>query len=122
MHDSPLLAPERRLARALGVGLGAYGVCHACLGMIALELDHGDDASIADVSRSVVVSLWCDGLGGPVEDALHAACRKEIPGAGDALRDFEARGPRSTIFRAVVRELAETLRQEVSRSYRASLN
>ena len=63
-----------------------------------------------------------EGLGGPVEDALRGASRRGVPHARAALRDFEARGPRSDIFRAIVRRLAEDLKEEVDRTYRVSLN
>jgi len=111
-----------RLARKLGVGLRAHGVCPACLGMVAMELEFGDDPSVARTVRMVVPNLWAEGLGGPVEDALHSAMRRGVPDASEALRDFEARGPRSDIFKAIVRRLAEDLKEEVDRTYRASLN
>jgi hypothetical protein len=114
--------PISRLARSLGVGLHARGVCPACLGMVAMELEHGDSRSVAGTIRMVVPNLWAEGLGVPVEDALHSATRKGLPHAREALRDFEARGPRSDIFRAIVRRLAEDLKEEVDRTYRASLN
>lgn len=114
--------PATRLARKLGVGLHAHGVCPACLGMVAMELEFGDDPSVARTVRMVVPNLWAEGLGVPVEDALHSATRRGVPGAPEALRDFEARGPRSDIFKAIVRRLAEDLKEEVDRTYRASLN
>lgn len=87
-----------------------------------MELEFGDDSTVAGTVRMVVPNLWAEGLGGPVEDALHSAARRGIPDADEALRDFEARGPRSDIFRAIVRRLAEDLKEEVDRTYRASLN
>jgi hypothetical protein len=90
--------------------------------MIAMELEHGNSESIARASRWVVTTLWLEGLGGPVEDALYRARRLGVAGVEEAFADFEARGPRSEIFRAVVRHLAEELKREVDRSYRASLN
>ena|SRR5947209_1496242 len=111
-----------RLARALEVGLGAHGVCPACLGMVAMEIDHGDDRSVAAAVRMVVPNLWAEGLGGPVEDALRGAVRRRVADAEEALRDYEDRGPRSDIFRAVVRHLARQLGEEVNRARLASLN
>jgi hypothetical protein len=121
-HDPVATAAGRRLARALEVGLDAHGVCPACLGMIAMELEHGDAESLARASRWVVTTLWLEGLGGAVEDALHRARRRGVTGVEEAFEDFESRGPRSDVFRAVVRRLAEDLKREVDRSYRASLN
>jgi hypothetical protein len=114
--------PATRLARQLGVDLHARGVCPACLGMVAMELEFGDDPSVALTVRMVVPNLWAEGLGGTVEDALHSATRRGVPDAREALRDFEARGPRSDIFKAIVRRLARDLKEEVDRTYRASLN
>ena len=114
--------PATRLARRLGVGLHARGVCPACLGMVAMKLEFGDDPSVARTIRRVVPNLWAEGLGGPGEDAVHSTKRRGGPGAPEALRDFEARGPRSDIFKAIVRRLAEDLKEEVDRTYRASLN
>ena len=87
-----------------------------------MELDDGDDRAVAGTIRMIVPNLWAEGLGGPVEDALHSALRRGVPAAREALRDFEARGPRSDIFKAIVRRLAEDLKEEVDRSFRASLN
>src|SRR5262249_29762692 len=114
--------PISRLARSLGVGLHAHGVCPACLGMVAMELEFGDDRTVAGTIRMVVPNLWAEGLGRPVEDALHSALRRGVPDAREALRDFEARGPRSQVFRAILRRPAEALKEEVDRTYRASLN
>jgi hypothetical protein len=66
--------------------------------------------------------LWAEGLDASVAIALERAVRLDVPDAAEALRDFEARGFRSTIFRAVVRGLAEELDENVRRSYLASLN
>ena len=111
-----------RLARALDVGLASHGVCTACLGMVAMELERGDERAARSVTHWVVATLWAEGLGGPVEDALHSAVRKSVPDARAALCDFEDRGPRSEIFRAVVRRLADELKEETHKAYLASLN
>ena len=122
MSPPSITPPFARLARTLDVGLHSHGVCPACLGMVAMELEHGDERSVAATIRMVVPNLWAEGLGRPVEDALHNARRKGVADAAAALGDFELRGPRSDVFRAVVRRLAEDLAGEVSRRYRASLN
>jgi hypothetical protein len=118
-HPPPRVA---QLARVLRVGLNAHGVCPACLGMVAMELEHGDERSAWRTVRWVAVTLWAEGLGEPVEVALRQAVRRDVRDAREALRDFEARGPRSEIFRAVVHRLALQLEEEVRRSYLASLN
>jgi predicted HAD superfamily phosphohydrolase len=90
--------------------------------MVAMELGRDGGRSAGRTLRWVVTTLWAEGLGQPVGDALHGAVRRSVPGAREALRDFDDRGPRSEIFRAVVLRLAEDLEQEVERSYRAALN
>jgi len=111
-----------RLAQALEVGLGARGVCSACLSVVAMEVDRGDERSVARSVRVIAANLWAEGLGGPVEDALRGAARRGVADAAEALRDFEDRGPRSDIFHAVIRRLARQLSEEVQRARLASLN
>jgi hypothetical protein len=86
------------------------------------ELGRGDERSAGRALHGVVATLSAEGLRGPVADALHGAVRKGVPDAREALRDFEERGPRSDVFRAVAYRLAQELEQEVTRSYLASLN
>ena len=100
------------VAAALPVGLQSRGVCPMCL----LLLLQGGPESF------VVPTLWIEGMDEPVRDALVGAVGRGVPGADEALADFEARGCRSTIFRAVVRRLARELDESARRAYAASLN
>jgi hypothetical protein len=100
------------VAEALPVGLHSRGVCPMCL----LLLLQGGPESF------VVPTLWIEGMDEPVRDALQDAVRRGVSGAEAALDDLEARGCRSTVFRAVVRRLARELDESARRAYAASLN
>jgi hypothetical protein len=107
------------LARRLSVGLGSPGVCYPCLGEVAFELKEEGDGS---AERYVVPTLWIEGLGATVTAALERAVAVGLPDADEALDDLRSRGPRSTIFREVVRRLARELDAETERAMRAALN
>src|ERR1051325_2469511 len=107
------------LAGSLDVHLSSPGVCPACLGIVAMELDRGDPREIAKAVRWVAGTLWLEGFGDTVRVALERRTRPEAP---EAQRDFRARGLRSEIYLAVVRRLAEELEREVRRESIASLN
>src|SRR5262245_26801884 len=100
------------VAAALPVGLHSRGVCPMCLLFL---IQGGPEAT-------VVTNLWAEGLGDSVRAELAEAARRGTAGAGDALADFDARGCRSAIFRAVVRRLARELDESARRAYQASLN
>jgi hypothetical protein len=112
----------RALAEALRVGLHSPGVCLLCLTFVTSELESGDGRKIAGAVTRISPSLWYEGLDESVRMALEHAVRNGVPDAADALRDFEARAFRSTIFRAVVRRLAEQLDENARREFAASLN
>src|SRR4051812_39827482 len=96
------MADPATLAASLDVGINSPGVCQPCLSLISM----GPDADPREVARSirwVAGTLWLEGFGDTVRDALE---RSDAPEAPDALRDFAARGLRSEIYLAVVRRLA----------------
>jgi hypothetical protein len=111
-----------RLAQALPIGLGTYGVCWACLSFVVFALDDGDERRVAGQVTSIAPVLWGEGLEVSVRAALEVAARRGDALARDGLLDFEERGFRSTIFRAVVRRLAVELREGERRSRVASFN
>jgi CTP:molybdopterin cytidylyltransferase MocA len=94
------------LAQRLDVNLHSHGVCYPCL----YEYSRGGD-------NWFVVTLWAEGLGESVAAAL-----RTVPEADDARRDFEARGARSDIFRAVVRRLARELDEHAKKATAATWN
>ena len=100
------------VAGALPVGLHTRGVCPMCLLFL---IQGGPEAA-------VVTNLWAEGMGDSVRAELADAALRGLAGAADALADFDARGCRSSIFRAVVRRLARELDESARRAYQASLN
>jgi hypothetical protein len=110
------------LAKSLDIGLGSPGVCVMCLWLVATELERDDGRAAAGRITMVAPSLWAEGLDRPVRDALERKVQSRVADATDALRDFNERGFRSGIFRAVVRHLAGELKEDMRRAYAASLN
>lgn len=94
------------LAQRLDVNLHSRGVCYPCLYEYGREEDNW-----------FVVTLWAEGLGESVAKALRA-----LPGADEAKRDFESRGCRSDLFRAVVRRLARELDEHAKKATAATWN
>ena len=109
------------LAKSLDVGLHSPGVCPLCLSLVATELDRPDGRRAAGRITVVASTLWIEGLDAPVREALALRARSGAADATEALQDLEERGFRSTIFRAVVRRLAEELAVDSRRAYLAYL-
>ena len=110
------------LAKSLEVGLHSPGVCPMCLLLVGTELEREDGRPAAGRITVVAPTLWAEGLDRPVRDALERKVRAGIVDATEALLDFDERGFRSGIFRAVVRRLAAELMHNARRAYLASLN
>ena len=110
------------LAKSLDVGLHSPGVCPMCLLLVATELERKDGRAVAGRITMIAPTLWAEGLDRPVRDALERKARSGAAEATDALLDFDERGFRSGIFRAVVRRLAAELKENARRAYLASLN
>jgi hypothetical protein len=112
----------RALAEALRVELHSPGVCLACLTFVTAALASGDDRRINRAVTYIAPTLWNEGLDEPMRIALAHAARDGLPDATSAQREFEERGSRSTIFRAVIRHLADDLDEQMRREFAASLN
>jgi hypothetical protein len=110
------------LAAELQVGLHSPGVCPACIGFVAYEVEHGTERRVAGEITSFAPLLWDEGLGDVVRAELERRSGEGDGRAAEALKELEARRDRSTIFRAVVRRLAAELAEGVRRSRIASLN
>ena len=110
------------LAKRIDVGLHSRGVCPACLGFIALALDHGDERDVARELRQAAPLVWDEGLGDSVRAPLEAAAKAGDGDAAEALRDLAVSHARSTVFRAVVSHLAAELAESVRREEAASRN
>jgi hypothetical protein len=89
------------------------GVCLACLGIVCMAMDGGDPAEIRRELRVMSPDIWMDGLAEPALAAVRAAHGRGDPDAQAALEELEHRGGRSKVAQAIVRHLAEKLRQRV---------
>jgi hypothetical protein len=110
------------LALLLDVDLHSRGVCPACLSLVALALEDGDERRVAGRITSVAPDLWAEGLGEAVRAALERAGVGNIPAVAEALTELEQASFRSRIFRAIVRRLAVELAEDSRRAFLASLN
>jgi hypothetical protein len=106
------------LASRLGIDLGAYGVCTACLYEVAVEIEAGGRRN----RQWVAATLWAEGLGTTVRNALDVAVLRGEEGAVDAREDFRSRGPRSAIYRDVVLHLARLIIEDMKRKEIAMRN
>jgi len=94
------------LAQRLDVNMHSDGVCLPCL----YEFSQSGDSWF-------VVTLWQEGLGETVAAALRG-----VAGADELRRDFERRGCRSELFRAVMRKLAREIEEDARRARAAIWN
>ena len=108
------------LAGALDLDVNEVGVCHACLSFVSFPLDLGDEAAVRRALRAFAPILWADGLALPLQAALERARRRGVPGALEAIADVNARGPRASIVRPVVRRLAADLNRKSREDLRRS--
>jgi len=103
------------LAKALDIDIDYPGMCSACLGIVAAALDCGDEREVARAARMMTPDLWADGLRPYALAAVRRARARGTPHADDALVELEAKGGRSRVARAIVRELAQKLSERVSK-------
>ncbi len=117
---------ERASAEAVAGALDLDGLqataCPMCIFGVACALDSDDEREPRRTLRFFVPLLWDEGLDAPVREALEGAREAGVAGAGAAIADLEARGPRSFVFGAVVRRLAERQSAAMRRSYITSQN
>jgi hypothetical protein len=103
------------LLDSLELSLDNVMLCPACLGSIAVELDHGDAHSLREALRMFVPLLWEEGLETVVRDALDRARREGVPGATEALLTVARYADRAVIVEAIVLRLARELSRRVNR-------
>lgn len=101
------------LAAQLDLDLDDAPICLACLGIVSLALDHGDEQEVAREVRSMTPHIWAEGLAEPAIAALERASARGIPGADAALAAAERSWGRSGIAKAIVRRLATELSRRV---------
>jgi len=97
------------LARELDIDVFQTEICLACLGIVALALESGDEPKIRGATLAMTPDLWHEGLEAPLRAALIRAAAAGITDAREALEDVAASGPHTTIARACVRGLAYQL-------------
>ena len=97
------------LAAELELDVFRTEICFACLGIVALALDSGDEHQIRGATVAMTPDLWHEGLEAPVRASLMRAVAGGITDAREALDDVAASGPWTTIARACVRRLAYQL-------------
>jgi len=94
------------LASALDLDVDAIGICHACLSFVSMALDDGDEREIRRQTQRLTPILWDEGLSVPLRVALERARTSGVEDAARAIEDLDRAGPRTSIARAVVRQLA----------------
>jgi hypothetical protein len=97
------------LAGRLDLDLDAIGICFACLSIVSMALDSGDQSSVRREVEEMAPDLWEEGLALPVLGALERARRAGDDDAAPAIAEIERVGPRSAVVRAVVLRLAQEL-------------
>jgi hypothetical protein len=107
-------AEARRFAIELDLDVDRLPICLACLSIVSMQLDGGNQRKINGAVQSMTPDLWEEGLELPAWTALEAARDKGVPGAEEAIGDVLERGCHSTVARAIVRLLAEQLAERAA--------
>jgi hypothetical protein len=102
-------------AARLDLELNGLPICYACLGIVAMELDAGDERAVRRELRRMAPDLWAEGLALPARAALEWARRRGDPDAAAAIEEVDRLGGRSRVVHAIVRRLAEELSEQVQR-------
>ncbi len=97
------------LAARLDLDLDAIGICFACLSIVSMTLDSGDERSARREVKRMAPDLWEEGLALPVLAALERARRAGDDDARVAIAEIERLGARSPVVKAIVRRLAQEL-------------
>jgi hypothetical protein len=101
------------LAAQLDLDLDETPICLACLGIVSMAIDHGDEHEVVREVRSMTPHLWAEGLAEPALVALGRASERGVPGADVALAAAERSWGQSGIAKAIVRRLATELSRRV---------
>jgi hypothetical protein len=109
--DGGVLSVQRAaiLAAELDLDVDHVGICFACLGIVASALDYGNERDIRSCTLRMTPDLWEDGLASPARLALERARLRGVKDADRAIADVDQKGARTTIARAIVRQLAHQL-------------
>ena len=99
----------RRFVFELDLEVDRMPICLACLSIVSMSIDEGNQRRIDGALRQLTPDLWAEGLELPAWTALEGARDHGVEGAEEAIADVLASGSRSTVARAIVRLLAEQL-------------
>jgi hypothetical protein len=94
------------LAVELDLDVDEIPICYACLGIVASAIDRGDEREIRSRTLQMTPDLWAEGLAQPARLALQRARARGVQDAELAIAEIETTGSRTTIARAIVRQLA----------------
>jgi hypothetical protein len=103
-----MLTTQRAAALAAELELDVYqtGICLACLSFVSFPLDSGDEVEARRSTLHFTPILWEEGLALPARLALERARVRGVRDAERAIADVDRAGARTTIARAIVRQLA----------------
>jgi hypothetical protein len=109
--DGVMLDRQRAadLAATLDLDVDHIPICCACLGIVASALDYGDERAIRSRTLEMTPDLWEEGLALPARLALEQSLVRGVTDADRAIADIDQIGARTTIARAIVRQLAHQL-------------
>lgn len=105
------------LAARLDIGLDC-GICLLCLSLVSDRLRTGTVHEIRGGLCAMTPTLWDEGLEPAAVAAVREAAAADVPDADAALLELEARGGRSGVARAIVRQLALRLTREAQTELR----
>lgn len=97
------------LAARLDLDLDAIGICFACLSIVSVAVDSGDERAVRREVAQMAPDLWEEGLALPVLAALERARRAGDDDARVAIADIERLSAGSAVVKAIVRRLAQEL-------------
>lgn len=92
--------------------LGGVFACPACLFDLAWKMQKGTRMHPQTVTATAGWT-W-DEVEPGLREAVVEARMREVPGAEDALRDLDERGPRGALVRIVVERLAREIANEIA--------
>jgi hypothetical protein len=103
------------LAARLDFDLDAIGICLACLSIVSMALDSGDEQAVRRAVVEIAPDLWHEGPALPVHAALERAARAGDADAEAGVAGVARGGGDSPVVHAIVRRLAQQLSDRMHR-------
>jgi hypothetical protein len=107
----------RAVACRLDLDLDAIGICLACLSIVSMAIDSGDDRQVRRALAAVTPHLWEEGLALPARAGLERAAKSGDAEAQAAITEVARRGSASPMVHAIVSRLAEELNDRIHRDF-----